>query len=239
MILKLLIVVCGLVTLIGCEQKKSHLVVGVCADYPPFEYKMNEHFMGFDIDLANHIGQELGQSVEFRDMAFNGLLPSLNQGDLDLVISCIGSTSERIKHFDFSIPYYKDNVSLVFLKTAPVNIENIKEKKLGLQLGAAAMEAFADKQWNGAKKVFMDLSLQLVEALKAHHLDVILMDLSQAKTFCKNNIELDFLSVGSVEDGFVVAMKKGSPLLVKVNVALEKLKNSKIIRKLEEKWIGE
>ena len=55
---------CMLAILIsGCsddkEQAKNQLIVGVSADYPPFEFKQGEKFKGLDIDLANLIGEQL------------------------------------------------------------------------------------------------------------------------------------------------------------------------------------
>ena len=68
------------------------LRVGTDADYPPFEYyqESTKAFIGFDVELVQGVARELGYSrVEFVDLEFNNLLPSLKDGQVDAVISCM------------------------------------------------------------------------------------------------------------------------------------------------------
>ena len=80
------------------------LRVGTDADYPPFEYyqESTKAFIGFDVELVQGVAREMGYSrVEFVDLEFNNLLPSLKDGQVDAVISCMNITEERKKAAEF------------------------------------------------------------------------------------------------------------------------------------------
>ena len=84
------------------------LRVGTDADYPPFGYyqEVNKTFLGFDVELIQGVARKMGYTkVEFVDLEFNNLLPSLQDGQVDAVISCMTITDERRKMVDFTEPY--------------------------------------------------------------------------------------------------------------------------------------
>lgn len=62
-------------------QEAGKIVVGTAADYAPFEfYNSNYQLDGFDIQLMQALGAELGVDVECKDFAFSGLLDALRLG---------------------------------------------------------------------------------------------------------------------------------------------------------------
>ena len=85
------------------------IVFGTSMDYAPFEsYDQFFQPTGFDIALAREIGARLGLQVEFRDMAFEGLLPAVQAGQVDAGIAALSVTPERQQTIDFSNIYYND-----------------------------------------------------------------------------------------------------------------------------------
>ena len=77
-------------------QQNGRIVVGVSADYPPFEfYDSDFRLDGFDIALMDEIGKKLGVDVEFNDLAFDGLGGALTLGQIDAAISAISVTPTR------------------------------------------------------------------------------------------------------------------------------------------------
>ena len=67
MLCKLLWVCFVLCQLTAVPEK---IVVGLSADYPPFEFRKGEEIVGFDVDLAYEIGKQLGVEIKIEDMAF-------------------------------------------------------------------------------------------------------------------------------------------------------------------------
>ena len=90
---------------------KTTLVVGVSADYAPFEFMYpdengNMVYGGIDISVAQYVADELGLTLQVENMSFNNLLTSLDKGDFDMVLSAMEATPDRLENADFSTGYY-------------------------------------------------------------------------------------------------------------------------------------
>ena len=68
-------------------DRKSVLVVGTHAGFKPFEYIQDGKVVGFDIDLSREVAKSLGKELKVEDMGFDGLLPALETGQVDMVIA--------------------------------------------------------------------------------------------------------------------------------------------------------
>ena len=65
--------------IMSCGKKdngEKKLRVGLNAIFAPFEYVENGKITGFDIDMINEIGKNLGYKIEIMDQSFDGLIPS-------------------------------------------------------------------------------------------------------------------------------------------------------------------
>lgn len=219
------------------NNKDSPLIVGISADYPPFEFIENGELRGLDIDLANLIGKYLNRKIEFKDLNYNNLFTALKVGQIDMAISTITFTEERSKNFDLSNPYYVADIALIFRKNQPIrNISDLHNKTVGVQLGST-MEMWAKYCEQEINLVSMDVSLQLIEAVKSGQIDIVVSEEVQAKEFCKRNPELGYLVIAKAEHGYVVALKPGSVLLTDINAALEDIKQRDHFKTLQTKWL--
>ena len=95
----------------GAREVEGIIKVGTCADFAPFEYMENDKMLGFDIDLMNYIAARIGYDVEFVNMPFDKLIPSVVNGEVDCAISAITATDERESVVDFTRPYLAANVT--------------------------------------------------------------------------------------------------------------------------------
>ena len=116
----------------------NNLVVGVSPDYPPFEFTKNGKIVGFDIDLINEIAKTMHMEVKIREMEFSSLIPSLNSGEVDLIISSISKNSDRSKNIDFSKPYYASDFAVIFKDDQNFSsLEDLPNNaKVGVQTGS-------------------------------------------------------------------------------------------------------
>lgn len=88
-------------------QDRGEIIVGVSADYPPFEfYTENFQLDGYDIALIREIGNRLGLQVRLQDQVFAGLTGALQLEQIDVAISALSITPEREGIVDFSNVYY-------------------------------------------------------------------------------------------------------------------------------------
>ena len=116
------------------------LVVGMELAYPPFEMTDTANKpTGLSVDFAKALGQKLGREVVIENMAWAGLIPALETGKIDLIISSMTITEERKKTIDFSDPYAMSNLALLIAKDSPVtNYADLDQKgrKLAVKKGS-------------------------------------------------------------------------------------------------------
>ncbi len=220
------------------KESESHVIkFATSGEYPPFEYKVNGELHGFDVDLAKLIAKELGKEAVFEDMQFSTILPVLQNGHVDAAIATITVTNDRKQHFDFSHIYYSDSIAAVYKNNQPIhNKEDLVGKKICSQLGST-MEIWLKQNGFANHLVTVDNNNQAIEALKADHVDVVIMDSAQANIFSKKNTHLAYQVIDQSQDGYAVVTQKGAPLLAQINQAIENLKKKGEIAKLEEKWL--
>ncbi len=112
------LVISLLLVFTGCTaEKKSDediLRVGMELKYPPFETKDEKgNPVGASVMLAEALGEYLGKKIEIVDTAYASLIPALEQGNIDVIISSMTITPTREEVVDFSIPYTNSQLMLL------------------------------------------------------------------------------------------------------------------------------
>jgi polar amino acid transport system substrate-binding protein len=121
MALVLFFLVLGFAVGRATAAEKDTLVVGMELAYPPFEMTdTSGKPSGVRVDLAHELGKALGKKVVIENSAFDGLIPALKTGKIDLIISSMTATEERAKSIDFSDAYLRTGLCLLVKKGAPV-----------------------------------------------------------------------------------------------------------------------
>lgn len=116
----------SLLALTGCQtgnssEKASPLKVGMELKYPPFETKNTENQPdGVSVMMAKALGKSLGREVEIIDTPYPSLIPSLETGKIDMIISSMTITEERLKTVDFSDPYTTSQLFMLVYKDSKV-----------------------------------------------------------------------------------------------------------------------
>ncbi|MCL2106388.1 MAG: transporter substrate-binding domain-containing protein [Oscillospiraceae bacterium] len=91
------------------------LTVGTNIGYPPMEYLAEDSktFIGFDIDVANALGEVLGLEVKIVDTAWEGIFMALEKGEYDCIISSVSITPERQEKYILTEPYVSNALCIV------------------------------------------------------------------------------------------------------------------------------
>lgn len=242
------------VTLSGCDdsQKSKHetgtektLKMGTSADMPPFEfYRTGDgetKIVGYDIDLAQEIGKELGHTVEVKDMDFSTLIPALQAGRVDFVMSSMTPTPERQKNIDFSKAYLSFPVTAITQQTLTVkSAEDLKGKKVGVQLGSALEQIALEwaKTDNSIKVVSLNKLGDLIQELIVGRIDAALMETAAAQSYVQLTPQLTVNPLPQYKLEFAVAFAKGSPLVEKFNRVIDQLNQSGQLEALKTKWVA-
>jgi polar amino acid transport system substrate-binding protein len=109
--------------LAGCAPKsKSTLVVGMELNYPPFEMiDPQGRPAGISVEMANELGKFIEKDVQIQNIPFDGLIPALKTGKIDLIISSMTETPQRAQSIDFSEPYLRTGLCLLVNKSAGID----------------------------------------------------------------------------------------------------------------------
>ena len=117
-------------------KTSGKLVVGTEAQYAPYEFKdLNANFTGCDMWLAQQIADHLGVELEVVDMSFDGIIPAVKSGQVDLGIAAFTKTPERAEEIDFS-DLYEKSAQLLIVKAGNADLYSTKESLAGQKVGA-------------------------------------------------------------------------------------------------------
>lgn len=108
--------------------KRNKLVVGMEVEFFPFEYANEKgEPTGFDVDIAKLAAKELGVEIEIKDMEFNGLIPALQGGKVDMIISGMTRTLTRAKTVSFTDPYFETGLCALLSKEKAEGVNEVKD----------------------------------------------------------------------------------------------------------------
>ena len=117
-------------------KTSGKLVVGTEAQYAPYEFKdLNASFAGCDMLLAQQIADHLCVELEVVDMSFDGIIPAVKSGQVDLGIAAFTKTPERAEEIDFS-DLYEKSAQLLIVKAGNADLYSTKESLAGQKVGA-------------------------------------------------------------------------------------------------------
>ncbi len=158
-ILYLLTLVFLIAMFAGCGTKTEEVVVvGMELAYPPFETKDEKgNAVGVSVDLAEELGKYLNKSVRIENISWDGLVPALQTGQVDLVISSMTIKEERLEKIDFSKPYAKALLALLVNTNSGVDtIDDLNQagKKVAVKLGSTG-HIYAEKNLVNAELIVL------------------------------------------------------------------------------------
>lgn len=95
------------------NKADSQLVVATNAEFAPWEYKEGTQYFGIDMEIAQLIANELGMELVIDDMDFDMVVGAVGKQGVDIAMSGITITAERMNVINFSIPYYTEAIVAV------------------------------------------------------------------------------------------------------------------------------
>lgn len=124
----------------AAQAQGRELVVASSATYAPFAFEnKDKQIVGFDIDIVNAIAKQQGMKIRVVNTPFTSIFASLNNGDVDFVISGVTINDKRKQSFDFSAPYFDAHQLIAVPKDSTVkSLKDLKDKKVSVVSGSTA-----------------------------------------------------------------------------------------------------
>ncbi|WP_423363122.1 ABC transporter substrate-binding protein [Mycoplasma sp. P36-A1] len=226
-------------------KKAGVIKIGTNSGYPPYEFYITndgkKELAGYDVDLAKEIAKKLDVKIEWVDIDFDALVPSLLTNKFDIIMAGLIATDERKKSIDFSDNYYNSKTVAVAKKDVVndyAKAENLKGKTIVAQ--TSTTQATAAQSIAGAKVTELPGVTDTISSVLSNQSDVLFIAEVVAKSIVAQNPDLEYVKIEGIDDkllqdGASVGMKKDDAALqTEINKIITELKDS---GKLDEMFV--
>ena len=214
--------------------------MGVDPLFPPMEYLDDKgNLVGFDIDLGERMGSELGIEATFIKLPFDKLFDALDQRKIDFILSSVVISEERKRMYNFSEPYLTvDQVFITTKDNTSINSDaGLRGKKIGVRKGS--MGSHAAFQYALYESVISYTNFaDGISALMAGVIDALIMDLPVAKFIVYRNPDVKITGDPFAPESYGLVFRRGEPDLVeKFNALLHVLGQKGFMAGIKQKWL--
>lgn len=198
----------------------------------------NNVYLGYEVEIADALGQKLGRKMVFIQNKFEELTNGLQRGDYEMALNGMEATPDRAGQFRLSRPYYVYRQQLV-VRVDESRFSTFEEclaqkRIIGTMTDTAADRILTHKEcpkksYEGPTDAYRDLELGRVDA--------VLLDLPMADVYARPNAKLRFLGDPFAKGYYVIVFRKDSEALAgQVDAALQELWKDGTLRRIFEKW---
>ena len=217
------------------------LLVGANIGNVPWEFQDESgDYTGFEIDLVAAVAERLGREVEIVNIPFNGLFSAVQSGRIDLAVSSITITAERLESVSFAQPYYDSDQSLTTAAGGPSSLEAMAGEVVGVDTGSTgdmwatehqAEYGFGDiRRYEGLAPAMLDL--------QAGRIDGYISDIPALLYYTKDKPDLQVVQRIETGEKYSMMFALDAPLATEVNDVLTALKEEGVMADLHETWFG-
>ncbi|TGU71755.1 transporter substrate-binding domain-containing protein [Geomonas terrae] len=212
--------------------------------YPPFEMTdASGRPDGVSVQLARELGKALGRPVEIRNIAFDGLIPSLKTGKIDLIISSMTATAERARSIDFSDPYLSTGLCLLVGKdTTVASIADLDQpgRTVAVKKGTTG-HVYAAAHLKQASLLVLDKEAAAVLEVVQGKADAFIYDqMSTFRNYQRNPETTRAILKPFQTESWAIGMRKGNGALkAQVNRFLADFRRSGGFERLGDRYLKE
>ncbi|MDR3360247.1 MAG: ABC transporter substrate-binding protein/permease [Bifidobacteriaceae bacterium] len=229
------------------DEAKPPLRVGMEAAYAPFNWTQLDdahsaaridgggYAGGYDVQMARRVAEKMGRDLVVVKTGWDGLIPAVQAGKIDLIVAGMTPTAERQEAIDFSDPYYTSDIVVVVKKDSKwakaQAIDQLSGAKITGQISTVHYDKFVDQIPGVDKQTALPDFPTMILAVKSGKVDGYVSERPGALSAVASNPDLTFVSFPEgkgfdVEEGdtaIAIGLKKGSSLLGEVNQALAQI----------------
>lgn len=226
--------------------ERGRLVLGTSGNMPSMSFfDANGKVTGFDVDLARLMASIMEVKLEIRVMPFDQLLPALQKGDVDLVISNMTITPRRNLRVAFVGPYLTSGKCVVTKDAALAKGEssgdlNTEQTRLAVLAGSTS-EEFARELLPNASLVQVQDYVEAAKLVREDQATGMLTDYPICMATLKANQDAGFVSVFSLltYEPIGIALPAGDAQFINFTEnMLERLDKTNAFEELSQRWFG-
>ncbi|OED59002.1 transporter substrate-binding domain-containing protein [Acholeplasma laidlawii] len=241
-------------TLVACTKQTTNdtrkdLVVGLEAAYAPFNWTVTSisdyaypisnqpgsHVDGYDVQMSKELARILDRNLIIKAIEWDGLIPALNSGEIDVIIAGMSPTSERKLQINFSDEYYRSEIVMVVKRNTvyenATRLVDFSGSKVVAQRGTLYDDLIPQID-NVVHQTPLDAYSNLVASVITNVSDAFVAELPVAESVVKSNPSL---TIVKFEEGYgfqseeaditvSVGMRKSdTDLLIEINSALAQI----------------
>ena len=231
-------------TVAETSSSSGTLKVGINPDYPPLAYKENGRLTGIEVVLAQQTGRELNRKIEFVELPWDDLIPALNAGKIDVIMSGMSVTRDRAQLVSFTDPYMSVGQMAIIRKedigkiSSPLALAQTR-MRVGYAKGTTG-ELFVEQKLVHAEKVPLDSGEAGLPALRAGEIDVFIHDAPTAWQLANDPMENEVVALywPLTEEELAWAVRKNDILLRNdLNSMITNWKKSGRLQATLNQWI--
>jgi ABC-type amino acid transport substrate-binding protein len=222
------------------EGGGEKLTIGSDIPYPPFEQGKAGSYTGFDVNLMEAIGKEIGREPEFIKSSFETIFRDVSEGKFEAVMSAATITEEREKVVDFSLPYYLSEQAILVAEGSSITgLSDLKGKTVAAEQGTTGLTLGKEKAEAGELRPFPE-GPTAINALKSGTVEAVIIDAPVAVQALKETSGLEIAEKVPTEETYGIAVaKESTELLEQINEGLKKTIEDGSYAKVYEKWFEE
>jgi putative amino-acid transport system substrate-binding protein len=224
------------------QESTEPIKVGMSGGYFPFTFVRQNELQGFEVDLMNAIGEELGRKIEFETMSFSGLIGALQAQRIDTVANQITITPEREAAFAFSNPYVFDGAQIVTRKGNEATISgpaDLSGKSVAVNLGSNFEDLLRELP-NAAQIDIRTYESNIEQDTALGRVDAFVLDrVSSAQVIKESPLPLALAGgpFSQIRNAYPFRDdENGRALRDKVNAALTTLREDGTLTEISQKW---
>lgn len=245
----LLLAVLAVCVFAGCggqdKQEAEPLIVGMELAYPPFETKDDDgNATGISVDFSKDFGEYIGREVVIENISWDGLIPALQTGKVDMVISSMTITADREEAVDFSDPYANAMLALLTNKDSGIStIEdiNVAGKKIAVKTGSTGY-LYAQNNLTNAEIIALPDESACVTEVAQGKADGFIYDQLTIYRNWQNNLDTTsavFIPFQDVDMWGVAVQEGNDELREQLNAFIAEYTANGGFDKLTEKYLSE
>lgn len=257
----LVLVVLTAALIAGCAGQKAEsvldkiktsgkVVVGTSADYAPYEFVDDAgKITGFDVELMEEIAKRMGVELVWTDMPFDSLIAAVQEGKIDMSISCFNYSEERDAQVDFSDAYYTSEDAFLVTEAFTGTITDplqVAQYKIGVQSGTVQDDWVTTELIDAGLMPESNLSRyervdQAALDLQSGRIDVLVADSVPAKAIIQQTGSLKIIYEGMLYTGPInIVLPEGDTALrEEINKIIKELQGEGFIDTLAVKYFSE